>query len=204
MFTSLKKSLLWKAQSRLGKLPPAERGTKVTVCGGINAAGNHNPLYFIFPRVDCQPRMLNGAPPGSDGTASVSGWMIGPLFLKFMHHFVRFCNPRDDEKVLLILDNHESHVSLDAVNFARENNIVMLTIPPRTNYFFTFVCLVLRVNALSSVYFMLKKRWRTFNGLPGKVSVKGGSSLLDVRRDLIPAEITKNRLAWKYICVNFL
>ena len=113
----------------------AERGTTVPVCGGINAAGNHIPPYFIFPRVNWQPRMLNGAPPGSDGTASVSGWMTGPLFLKFMHHFVRFCNPRDDEKVLLILDNHESHVSLDAVNFARENNIVMLTIPPHTNYF---------------------------------------------------------------------
>ena len=76
----------------------AERGTTVPVCGGINAAGNHIPPYFIFPRVNWQPRMLNGAPPRSDGTASVSGWITGPLFLKFMHHFVRFCNPRDDEK----------------------------------------------------------------------------------------------------------
>ena len=41
--------------------------------------------------------------------------------------------------------------------------------------------------------------------IPGdQVSVKGESSLLDGRRDLIPAEITKNRFALKYICVIFL
>ncbi|KAH9631736.1 hypothetical protein HF086_014737 [Spodoptera exigua] len=35
---------------------------------------------------------------------------------------------------MLLLDNHTSHVSLNAVKFARENNIVMLTLPPHGSH----------------------------------------------------------------------
>ncbi|KAL2097010.1 hypothetical protein ACEWY4_006217 [Coilia grayii] len=36
--------------------------------------------------------------------------------------------------LLLILDNHDSHVALEAVNVAKENGIIMLTLPPHTSH----------------------------------------------------------------------
>ena len=41
--------------------------------------------------------------------------------------------PCNDRKVLLILDNHQSHISIEAITFAKENGIVLLTIPPHTS-----------------------------------------------------------------------
>lgn len=43
-------------------------------------------------------------------------------------------NAQKKKKVLLILDNHESHISLAAIDFARSNGIVMLTFPPHFSH----------------------------------------------------------------------
>ena len=39
-----------------------------------------------------------------------------------------------EKQVLIIIDNHDSHCSLEAIDFARDNGIVMLTIPPHTSH----------------------------------------------------------------------
>lgn len=123
-----------KGIKQVGKMTSAERGELVTVCAAVSASGNHIPPFMIFPRVNWQPRMLNGAPPGSDGIPHPSGWMTGPNFMKFLKHFARFVQPTVSRKNLLILDNHESHIQIEAINFCRENGIVLLTIPPHTSH----------------------------------------------------------------------
>jgi hypothetical protein len=40
--------------------------------------------------------------------------------------------PTKDKKVLLLIDNHKSHVSISAITKARENGIMLLTFPPHT------------------------------------------------------------------------
>ena len=42
------------------------------------------------------------------------------------------CTPGN--RVLLILDNHESHISVEAIDFARENGIVLLSFPPHCSH----------------------------------------------------------------------
>ncbi|XP_047537873.1 MFS-type transporter clz9-like [Vanessa atalanta] len=65
---------------------------------------------------------------------SDSGFVNTELFINWLHHFKDFSHPSTEDPVLLLLDNHTSHVSLDAVKFARENNIVMLTLPPHGSH----------------------------------------------------------------------
>jgi hypothetical protein len=40
----------------------------------------------------------------------------------------------EDKKVLLLVDNHESHVSIAAVTKSRENDVIMLKFPPHTSH----------------------------------------------------------------------
>ncbi|CAH1977464.1 unnamed protein product [Acanthoscelides obtectus] len=47
-----------------------------------------------------------------------------------MEHFKKYSRASKENPVLLIFDNHESHISIDVVNFAKENGITIVTIPP--------------------------------------------------------------------------
>ena len=54
------------------------------------------------------------------------------MFLIYLQHFVKIAKPTEASPILLLLDNHASHVTLKAVNFCRNNNIKMLGLPPHT------------------------------------------------------------------------
>ena len=45
------------------------------------------------------------------------------LFLEYLHHFVKHVNPSLSNKVIIVYDNHASHKSLQAIEFAKENSI---------------------------------------------------------------------------------
>ncbi|KAI4819416.1 hypothetical protein KUCAC02_004663, partial [Chaenocephalus aceratus] len=62
------------------------------------------------------------------------GWMNEDAFLIFLKHFIRHTNCSTDHPVLLILDNHESHISLKSVTIAKEKGVIMLTLPPHTSH----------------------------------------------------------------------
>ncbi|XP_072392504.1 uncharacterized protein [Diabrotica undecimpunctata] len=78
--------------------------------------------------------MLHGTPPGSIGGTNPSGWSNEKLFLHYLQHFIAHVKPREQEKVLLILGNHESHIAVSVIDLAKENNIVLLTLPPHTSH----------------------------------------------------------------------
>lgn len=113
-----------------------ERGTLVTVCCAVNTLGNHIPPFSVFPRKKMQDHWLLTAPPGSDasGSSSATGWMTDEVFLKYLSHFTKYAKPTSGEAILLLLDNHHSHISLEAISFAKENNIVMLSFPPHCSH----------------------------------------------------------------------
>jgi DDE superfamily endonuclease len=123
-----------KGCKQVGKMTSAERGALVTICATVNAIGNHLPPFLVFPRVNFKDHMLKGAPPGSTGVASGSGWMTAEKFIEFLRHFEKHVKCCKEKPVLLILDNHESHISIPALNFAKEHGIVMLTFPPHCSH----------------------------------------------------------------------
>ena len=77
--------------------------------------------------------MHYGAPPGTIGAATPSGWSNEEPFSSFLDHFIKFVKCSRDERVLLILDNHETHLSVDVVEKDSSTGIVMVTFPPHTS-----------------------------------------------------------------------
>ncbi len=122
-----------KGMRRVSKLSSAERGELVTVVGGISATGVYVPPLFIFPRQRVHEHYKIGAPAGSFFLGNASGWMTKETFLKYLEHFEKHARPSENHPVLLIMDNHASHTTLESVNYCREHHIVMLGIPPHTS-----------------------------------------------------------------------
>ena len=52
----------------------------------------------------------------------------------FLKHFQAHTKATTDSKVLLILDNHASHLSVVGIDFCRENGIVLLSFPPHCSH----------------------------------------------------------------------
>ena len=109
-------------------------GQLVTLCCAVNAVGNSVPPMFIFPRVNYRDNFVNGGPVGCVGTAHPSGWMTAAGFLTFLKHFVAHVRPSPTDKVILLLDNHVSHLSVDVLQFAKDNVVVMVSFPPHCSH----------------------------------------------------------------------
>ena len=93
-------------------------------------------------------------PPQTAGIASGkpgNAWMTKDLFLLYLEHFVSHVHPSPENPVLILMDNHESHTSYDAILLAKEKGIHLLTFPPHTSS---------RLQPLDvSVYGPLKTYW---------------------------------------------
>lgn len=75
---------------------------------------------------DC---FMIGAPPGAKGTSTRTGWMNEDTWAEFLDHLIQHTNCTPDRPMLLILDNLKAHISLKAVEIAKSNGIVLLTLP---------------------------------------------------------------------------
>lgn len=123
-----------KGVKQVGHMTSGERGVNITLISAVNATGNSIPPAFVFPRVHFKDAMLKGAPPGSIGMAHVSGWSNAEIFLKYLKHFVEVTQPNINRKILIILDNHQSHISVNCLQLAKDSGIVLLTFPPHTSH----------------------------------------------------------------------
>lgn len=130
------KVLAERGAKQVGSVVSQERGTLVTVCCGVSAIGNHIPPFFVFPRVNVQQHWRLSAPAGSEmvGHPNATGWMTNENFCDFMKHFIKHAKPSVDQPVLLILDNHQSHINLDVIKYAKENHVTLLSFPPHCSH----------------------------------------------------------------------
>lgn len=121
-------------RKQIGQITSAERGNLVTLVQAVSAAGMRAPTYFVFPRARFQPHFLNGGPLGAKGGANPSGWINTDLFLDFLKHFHQFTRCDRERPIVLLLDNHESHRSLAALEFCRDNGIHVVSFPPHCSH----------------------------------------------------------------------
>ena len=89
---------------------------------------------FIFPRVHFKDHFNRDGPPGCIGSAYPSGWMTCDNFLLFLQHSVKQIRSPKDNPVLLLLNNHKSHLSIEVLDYAKCNGIVMLSFPPHRSH----------------------------------------------------------------------
>lgn len=75
-----------------------------------------------------------GAPDNSLGRFTEKGWMTSEAFVEVLEHFKAHTRPSIENPVLLLLDNHSSHCSYEAMRFAKTNHISLLTFPPHLTH----------------------------------------------------------------------
>lgn len=119
---------------QVGLIASTERGRTTTVVCCCNAAGSFVPPFLIFARKKMNSRLLDGAPPCAQGTCSDNGWINGPVFLEWLRFFVETVRPTPEKKVILVMDNHESHKFLPALEYASKNNVIFVSLAPHTTH----------------------------------------------------------------------
>ncbi|CAG4956415.1 unnamed protein product [Colias eurytheme] len=119
---------------QVGSETSAERCTLVTVAFVANAIGNVIPPFFVFPRVRYQEHFVRDGPVGSAGAANPSGWMQDDTFIHFLEHFKKHTNASLSHKVLLLIDNHSSHIHINGLDFCKSNGIILLSFPSHCSY----------------------------------------------------------------------
>lgn len=128
------KVLSLKGVKRVGSMTSGERGTLTTMALSVNAAGGFIPPFFVFSCKRMQNVYLEHATPEARGVANGSGWMQQPDFVQYMQHFIEHSNSLPERPTLLLLDNHASHLSIEALDLAAENGVTMLSFPPHCTY----------------------------------------------------------------------
>lgn len=123
-----------RGKKQVGAVTSAERGQHVTVVACMSSAGHYIPPALIFPRKNHKAELFDGCPPGTLELCHDTGYMVSELFNRWMDHFIKYAKPSKEEKVILILDGHASHTSLDALIKAKENGVVMLCLPPHCTH----------------------------------------------------------------------
>ena len=144
------------------------RGTMTTVCMIINSVGNTVPPVFIFPRARLHDSLMLDVPPGGMGLVNSphSSWITGPLFLKVLECVKKHTRSSKGDRIILLMDNHESHCTLDSILYARENGITLVTFPPNCSHRLQPLDVGLMVPFKGKLH-VAQHDWMTAN--PGKV-----------------------------------
>jgi hypothetical protein len=123
-----------KSKRQVGCIKSAERGSNVTIVCAMNVTGMFVPPAFVIPRKRVRAELADHAPPGSLFLYQDRDWMDAEQFMKYLKHFLLHVKPTMESKILLILDGHHSHKTVQAVEFCRENGIVLLCLPPHCTH----------------------------------------------------------------------
>ena len=116
------------------KIVSAERGITVTVICCMSAGGNFVPPVLIYPRKRQNEALLHGAPFGTIQMCSDSGFINSDLFVDWLKHFQASVKSSQQDPVLLVVDNHSSHISLASVLYCREHSIHVTSLPPHSSH----------------------------------------------------------------------
>ena len=105
-------------------------GTKsqITVLACANASGQTIPPMVVFTGKYFNSVLAKGEVPATLYGMSSSGWMDQELFADwFEHHFLE--HAVTSRPLILLLDGHSSHYTLELVKLAAEHHVVIFCLP---------------------------------------------------------------------------
>lgn len=130
---------------------PGKQNTTVLMC--CNAVGVKAPPLIIFKGKNVWDQWV--APPATEFpnttyAATSNGWMESTVFKNYFEKsFIK--QLPENRPVLVIYDGHATHLSVDVIKTAIENQITILKLPPHTSHLLQPLDL--------SVFKSLKTRW---------------------------------------------
>ena len=115
----IQKSCTPTGMKNVGAITSGGRGELVTAVYAICAGGYALAPILIYPRVHKKDAFILGATTGTTGKATKSGWINEGLFVEFLDYISDLTCCSKESKTLVVLDKHESHISLAAIDKAR-------------------------------------------------------------------------------------
>ena len=111
----------------------ADKGKTHTLLACVSASGLVIAPFMVYPRKQPVPKKLReGAYPNTVFHVSDNGWITKYLFFEWFKMFAQMIPP--SRPVLLVLDGHGSHITIDVIEYARANEIHMLCLPSHTSH----------------------------------------------------------------------
>lgn len=78
--------------------------------------------------------MLEGCPPGTKGAAFPTGWMTQETSEQYLDRLIKETRCSLENKVLLILDNHEGRYGIRGLQKTKDNCVILLPLPPHCSH----------------------------------------------------------------------
>ena len=108
----------------------------MTVVCYMSATGIYVPPAMIFPRKCMKAELFTNVPGGTLRMISETGFINTELFTDWLKHSFNFVKLTTEDPVLLILDNHIFHCSIEAVLYCREHFITLISLPSHASHRF--------------------------------------------------------------------
>ncbi|XP_060578498.1 uncharacterized protein LOC132735559 [Ruditapes philippinarum] len=95
----------------------------LTVIGAGNASGEKIPPYFV---------MVEGFDEEEDNTFIRKSQLVTKGFRNYLSdHFLNHVQMKENENIIVLYDGHKSHLSVDLIEWAKEQNVVLFVLPPQ-------------------------------------------------------------------------
>lgn len=127
---------------------------QLTVMLSINAAGQIVSPMIVYPLVRISRDIAVNVPENWSIGKSPSGWMNGPLYYEYIANvFDPWLKANDIQKpVLLLVDGHRSHLTLQVSQYCADNQIIAYALFPNSTH--------ISQPADVSVFKCLKSGWK--------------------------------------------
>jgi hypothetical protein len=98
-----------------------------TAMAAVSADGKNLPPLVIFKAKNFYTTWKgNAALPGTTYAISENGWITSEIWIEWFHTFLREVRERP---LILIMDGHRTHLTLQFIQIARENNVTAIKLP---------------------------------------------------------------------------
>ncbi|CAH1259260.1 TIGD2 [Branchiostoma lanceolatum] len=129
-----KKIVTFKSMSGASSSVRAGTRDHISIMECTAADGSAIPPLMIFSKCFPSSAYRLDGPPNALYATTPAGYIEGPVFLSWLKScFHRFAT--QERPVLLLADQHSTHMSQEVIEFAIENDIVILTFPPHATHF---------------------------------------------------------------------
>ena len=108
----------------------------ISLLACVSASGYAIPPMVIFQQKTLTPHLTTQEVPGTIYGLSASGWMDRELFQEWFHrHFLQ--HVPSSRPLLLVLDGHSSHYSLEFIREATLEGVIVFCLPSHTTLHYT-------------------------------------------------------------------
>jgi hypothetical protein len=131
--------LVWarKGSQTVHSLMPNKREW-ITVLSCINTSGSSIPGFSIFRGKRVMENYIEHCEDGASMAMQPEGWMTTLLFSQWISHFINALGSRGGvsptNRYLLIVDGHNSHVTLEVVHKAIQVGLDLVTLPSHISH----------------------------------------------------------------------